>query len=180
MHAGVVGMTIEDNNDMFEYSSLYEYIFSVLQDKYEQMKVGCNVIVGSEADDHLFFKACGGYNSKGRVYGLGSEGPAIFERPSRARSATGESSSYTSPVVTHLQAQLQSTQSELQTTQAELQTTKERLCSTEEELRTTREELDATRRQLRADLLELNARFDSFSSRFGHPTTRGGNSLDSS
>ena len=155
-------------------------IFSVMQDKYEQMKVGCDVHVGSEADDHLFFKACGGYNNKGRIYGLGSEGPSIFERPSRARGSTAEASSYTSPVVTQLQAQLHSTQSELQTTQAELQTTKERLCSTEDELKSTREELEATRRQLRADLLELHARFDSFSSRFGHPTTRGGNSLDSS
>ena len=98
-------------------------------------------------------------------------------RPSRTRGSTsGASSSYTSPMVALLQDQLQ-------TTQFELQTTKARLCSTEEELRSTREELEATRRQLneqRAYLLELNARFDSFLLMLGHPTTRGGNSLDSS
>jgi len=151
-----------------------------MQEKYEQLKLGGDVQVGSEADDHLFFKACGGHNDKGRVYGLGSEGPSMFGRPSRARGSTTGASSYTSPIVTHLQDQLNSTQSKLQTTQTELQTTKDCLCSTEEELRTPREELEATRRQLRAHLLKLNARFDSFSSKFGHPTTRGGNSLDSS
>jgi len=104
----------------------------------------------------------------------------MFERPSRVRGSTSQASVYTSPIVTQLQDQLQSTQFELQTTQSKLQTTKERLCSIEEEPRTTGEEVEATRRQLRADLLELNTRFDSFSSKFGHPMTRGCNSLDSS
>jgi len=128
-----------------------------MQEKYERLKLGLNGQVGVEEDDHLFFKACGGYNDKGRVYGLDSERPSMFERPSRARGSTLGASSYTSPMVTQLQDQLQSTQSELQTTQSELQTTKEHLCSTEEELRTTRAELEATKMQLRADLLELNA-----------------------
>jgi flagellar motility protein MotE (MotC chaperone) len=155
-------------------------IFFVLQEKYEQLKHGLSVPVASQADNDLFYQASGGYNDKGRVYGLGSEGPSMFERPARARGgSSGASSAYTSPMVTQLQDQLQSTQSELQSTQSELQNTKARLCATEDELRATKDELDTTRRQLRADLLELHARFDSFSSLMGHPTTRGGNSLDS-
>ena len=70
-------------------------IFSIMQEKYEQLKLGLNGQVGAEADDHLFFKACGGYNNKGRVYGLGSEGPSMFERPSRARGSTSGASSCT-------------------------------------------------------------------------------------
>ena len=74
--------------------------------KVEQLKLGGDVQVGLEADDHLFFKVCGGYNDKGRVYGLGSVGPSMFERSSRATALTAGASSYTSPMVIQLQDQL--------------------------------------------------------------------------
>ena len=133
--------------------------------------------MGSEADDHIFYEACGGWSNKGSIYGLGRAGPSFFPRPARFRGSTAAaSSSYSSPLVTQLQDQLQSTQNELQTTQA-------RLHATEEELRSTKERLSTAMQQLedqRVGLLELHARFDSFSALLGHPTTRGGNSLDSS
>jgi len=146
------------------------------QEKYEQLKANSNVQVGSEADDHLFLKASGGWSNKGTIYGLGREGPSMFERPAKVRRVSGSTSAaYTSPVVTELQGRLQSTEDELQTTRAEL-------LSTREELQTTKEELAATKKQLddtRLGLLELNARFDSFSSLLGHPTTRAGALQDS-
>jgi len=115
---------------------------------------------------HLLM-ACGGWNDKGTLHGLGREGLAIFNRPAKStRSGCSTSSTYTSPLVTQLQDQLQTTNNELQTIQAQLY-------STEEELRSTREELEATRKQLdeqRIGLMELNARFESFSSLLGHPT----------
>ena len=146
------------------------------QEKYEQLKANSTVQVGSKADDHLFLKASRGWSNKGTIYGLGREGPSMFERPAKVRRVSGSTSAaYTSPVVTELQGRLQSTQDELQTTRAEL-------LSTREELRTTKEELSATKKQLddqRLGLLELNARFESFSSLLGHPTMRAGASQDS-
>jgi len=125
------------------------------------------VKISSTANDHIFFTACGGWNEKGTLYGLGKECPTMFDRPAKSKhSGCSTSSAYFSPLVTHLQDQLQMTQNELQTTQA-------RLHSIDEELRSTREELEATRKQLgeqRIDLMELNARFDSFSLLLGHPT----------
>ena len=104
-----------------------------MQEKYEQLKANTTVQVGSEADDHLFLKASGGWSNKGAIYGLGREGPSVFERPTKVRRVSASTSAaYTSTVVTELQAQLQSTQNELQTTRAEL-------LSTREELRTTKE-----------------------------------------
>jgi len=154
-----------------------------MQEKYEQLKVDTAVEVGSAADDHLFFKASGGWSDKGSIYGLGREGPAMFERPITSRRSGGSTSSaYSSPVVTQLQDQLQATQNELQMTQARLHSTEEELRSTREELSSTREELEATRKEMdvqRMGLLELNARFDSFSALLGHPT-RAGNSQASS
>lgn len=123
--------------------------------------------VGSAANDHLFFKACGGWSEKGTLYGLGREGPSMFERPTKSRrSSCSTSSTYSFPLVTQLQDQLQTTQNELQTTQA-------RLHSTEEKLRSTKEELEATKKQLdeqRIGLMKLNALSDSFSVLLGHPT----------
>lgn len=152
----------------------------MVQEKYEQLKVGTDVQVGSAADDHLFFKASGGWTDKGTIYGLGREGPAMFEKPTTSRRSG--SSAYSSPVVTQLQDQLQATQNELQTTQSRLHSTEDELRTTREELSTTRHELEATRKQLdeqRIGLLELNARFDSFSALLGHPT-RADNSQASS
>jgi len=66
--------------------------------------------VGSEAEDHLFFKACRGWSNKGTIYGLGKEGPSMFERPEKVwRGSSSTSSAYTSPVVSKLQGQLQTT-----------------------------------------------------------------------
>ena len=77
--------------------------FPMMQEKYEQLKVGTDVQVGSAADDHLFFKASGGWSEKGTVYGLGREGPAMFERPITSRHSGGcTSSAYSSPIVTQL------------------------------------------------------------------------------
>jgi len=79
----------------------------------------------------------------------------ILSQIARSRgSTTAASSLYSSPLVTQLRDQLQSTQNELQTTQA-------RLRSTDEERRTTKEQLDITMKQLednRVGLLELHAR----------------------
>uniref|UniRef100_A0A7C9D1T7 Transposase-associated domain-containing protein n=1 Tax=Opuntia streptacantha TaxID=393608 RepID=A0A7C9D1T7_OPUST len=160
-------------------------------EKYEQLKADTNVQVGSEADDRIFYKACGVWSDKGTIYGLGREGPSMFPRPSRSKgSSAGASSSYPSLLVTQRQGQLQTIQTQLQTIQTELQTTQSRLHSTKEELKTTREQLQDIRKQLevtrkqlddqRMDLLELNAQFDSFLAMFGYPTTHGDNSLDSS
>ena len=153
------------------------------EDKYEQLKAGTDVQVGSAADDHLFFKASGGWSEKGTIYGLGREGPSLFERPTTCRrTGCSNSSAYSSPIVTQLQDQLQTTQNELQMTQARLHSTEEELRSTREELSSTREELEATKKQLddqMIGLLELNARFDSFSALLGHPT-RADNSQASS
>jgi len=144
-----------------------------MQEKYEQLKADTDVQAGSKADDHIFFKACGGWSEKGTVYGLGREGPAIFERPSKSRRSTsGASLTYASPFVAQLQNRLQTTENDLHTTQHRLhttenerQTTQCRLQSIEAELRATREELEATKKQLddqRLGLLELNARVESF------------------
>jgi len=107
----------------------------------------------------------------------------MFERPTTSRrTGCSSSSAYSSPIVTQLQDQLQTTQNELQTTQARLHSTEEELRSTREELSSTREELEATKKQLddqRLGLLELNTRFESFSALLGHPT-RAGNSDASS
>ena len=123
--------------------------------------------VSSVAEDHLFFKACGGWSEKGTLYELGGEGPTMFEGPVKSRrSNCCSSSAYSSPLVTLLQDQLLTTQNELQTTQT-------RLHLTEEELMSTREELEATRKQLdeqRIGLMELNAWFDIFPTLLGHPT----------
>ena len=58
----------------------FEFIM-LMQEKYEQLKADTNVQIGSAADDHIFFTACGGWNDKGTLYGLGREGPTIFDRP---------------------------------------------------------------------------------------------------
>ena len=152
----------------------------MVQEKYEQLKVGTDLQVGSAADDHLFFKASGGWTDKGTIYGLGREAPAMFEKSTTSRRSG--LSAYSSPVVTQLQDQLQVTQNELQTTQSRLHSTEDELRTTREELSTTRHELEATRKQLdeqRIGLLDLNARFDSFSALLGHPT-RADNSQASS
>ena len=47
------------------------FLFLLMQEKYEQLKVDTNVQVSSSTDDHLFFKACGGWSEKGTLYGLG-------------------------------------------------------------------------------------------------------------
>ena len=66
----------------------------------------------------------------------------MFKRPSRSEgSSAGTLSTYSSPLVSQLQHQLQTTQIELETTQSHLYLT-------EEELRTIREQLDATRKQI--------------------------------
>ena len=54
-----------------------------MQEKYEQLKADTTVKVGSAADDQLFFKACGGWSNKETIYGLGREGPSMFERPAK-------------------------------------------------------------------------------------------------
>jgi len=124
------------------------------------------VQLGSATDDHLFFKACGGSSEKGTLYGLGREGPAMFERQTTSRrTSCSTSSTYSSLLATQLQDQLRATQNEQQMTQAQLH-------STEEEPRSTREELEVISKQLyeqRIGLVELNARFDSFSMLLGHP-----------
>ena len=150
-----------------------------MQDKYEQLKLRTDVQVGLEADDHVFFKACGGWSEKRTVYGLGREGPTIYEGPAR-RGSSGTSSTYSHSFVALLQELLSTIENALQTTQTALQTTQEWLHSTEEELRSTREELGCTRQELEATkkhledqwlaILDLNARFKSFSSLLGHPT----------
>jgi len=87
---------------------IYVYLFlhlycNRMQEKYEQMKMDTNVHVGSDADDHLFFKACGGWSNKGTIYGLGQQGPSMFERPAKVRRGSSSiSSAYTSPLVTEL------------------------------------------------------------------------------
>jgi len=111
----------------------------LMQEKYEQLKAETDVQIGSAANDHLFFKTCGGWSENDTLYELGRDGPAMFDRPAEAtRSSCSTLSAYSSPLVTQLQDQLQTMQNELQTTQA-------RLHSTEEELRSTREELEVTR-----------------------------------
>ena len=65
------------------------------------MKTDTNVHVGSDADDHLFLKACSGWSDKGTIYGLGRQGPSMFERPAKVRRGSSTTSSaYTSPLVT--------------------------------------------------------------------------------
>ena len=116
-----------------------------MHEKCEQLKTDTNVQVGSETDDQLFFKACGGWSDKRTINGLRREGSTMFERPTNVRrGSSSTSSAYTSLVVTKLHSQLQSTRTELQTTQSELQTTRAQLQATKEELETTKEELEAT------------------------------------
>ena len=68
-----------------------------MQEKYQQLKADMDVQALSATDDQLFFKACGGWNEKGTIYGLGREGPAMFERPSKSACGTsGTSSTYSS------------------------------------------------------------------------------------
>lgn len=139
-----------------------------MQEKYEQLKQHTDVQDGSEADDHIFFKACGGWSDKGTVYGLGREAPAIYDRPSR-RGTSGTSSTYSPSFVARLQERLS-------TTEEELRATREELGSTREELGATRQELEATKKLIedqRLALIELHARFESFSSILGHPTRAG-------
>ena len=96
-----------------------------MQDKYEQLKVGTHVQIGSAADDHLFFKASGGWSKKGTIYGLGTEGPAMFEIPTTFRRSDCSSSSvYSSPIVTQLQDQLQMTEVHLHSTEEEMRSTR--------------------------------------------------------
>ena len=52
-----------------------------MQEKYKQLQAVTDVQVSLAADDHLFFKACGGWIEKETLYGLGREGPAMFEIP---------------------------------------------------------------------------------------------------
>ena len=49
------------------------------------MKTDTNVHVGSDTDDHLFLKACGGWSDKGTIYDLGRHGPSMFERSIEVR-----------------------------------------------------------------------------------------------
>ena len=108
----------------------------------------------------------------------------MFERPSKSGGSSERTScSYSFPIVTQLQPELQTTQTELQTTQSQLDSTKEELSTTREQLDVTKQQLNVTRKQLddqRISLLELNARFDSFSAMLEYPTTHGSNFLDSS
>jgi len=68
-----------------------------MQEKYQQLKADMDVQALSATDDQLFFKACGVWNEKGTIYGLGREGPAMFERPSKSACGTsGTSSTYSS------------------------------------------------------------------------------------
>ena len=67
-----------------DYAWKYVYMYR-MQEKYEQLKTDTTVQVGSETDDHLFFKACRGWSDKGTIYGLGREGPSMFERPTKVR-----------------------------------------------------------------------------------------------
>ena len=78
----------------------------LMQERYEQLKVDTDVQIDSAADDHIFFTACGGWNDKGTLYGLGRKGPVMFDRPAKStRSDCSISSAYTSPLVTQLQDQ---------------------------------------------------------------------------
>jgi len=78
-------------------------LFNVTREKYEQLKADVNVQVGSEANDHLFYKASGGWNEKGTIYEFGREGPSMFERASRSNGSTAETLSLnSSPLVTQL------------------------------------------------------------------------------
>jgi len=73
----------------------------------------------------------------------------MFKRPSRSEgSSAGTLSTYSSPLVSQLQHQLQTTQIELQTTQSHLYLTEEELRTIRERLDVTREQLDATRKQI--------------------------------
>ena len=74
-----------------------------MQEKYEQLKADTDVQIGSVADDHIFFTACGRWNEKGTLYGLVREGPTMFDRPAKStRSGCSTSSVYSSPLVTQL------------------------------------------------------------------------------
>ena len=54
-----------------------------MQEKYEQLKGETDVQIHSAADDHFFFKACGGWSEKGALYGLGREVlPCLTDQPS--------------------------------------------------------------------------------------------------
>jgi len=95
-----------------------------MREKYEQLKANTDVQVDLEADNHLFYKACGGWSNRGIIHGLAGEYPFMFENPSKSRgSSTRTSFSYSSPLVTQLQHQLQTTQTELQTIQTCLHST---------------------------------------------------------
>jgi len=71
------------------------------------MKTDTSVQVESDADDHLLLKACGAWSDKGTLYGLGRQGPSMFDRPAKVRrGGSTTSSAYSSPLVTKLQGQL--------------------------------------------------------------------------
>lgn len=109
------------------------YIFMVVLYTWYTPGHTCGVVVFgmAEADDHIFFKACGGWSEKGTVYGLGREGPTMYERPAKCRRCSaGTSLTYSPSFVAQLQDRLQTTETELQTTQSALQTTQDRLHST--------------------------------------------------
>ena len=100
----------------------------------------------------------------------------MFERPTTfRRSDCSSSSAYSSPILTQLQDQLQTTEVHLHSIEEEMRSTREELSSTREELESTRKQLD----EQRIGLLELNALFDSFLALLGHPT-RADNSQTSS
>jgi len=50
------------------------------------------VQIGSAADDHLLFKAGGGWSEKGTIYRLGIKGPTMFERPTTSKHSSYSSS----------------------------------------------------------------------------------------
>jgi len=58
------------------YIILWHLFYNRMQEKCEQIEMDTNVHGGSDADDHLFLKACGGWSNKGTIYGLGRQGPS--------------------------------------------------------------------------------------------------------
>jgi len=73
----------------------------LIQEKYEQLKAETDVQIGSAANYHLFFKACGGWSENDTLYKLGTEGPAMFDRPAKStRSSCSTLLAYSSPLVT--------------------------------------------------------------------------------
>lgn len=104
--------------------------------------------------DALFLEVVGGWDKKGRVYGLGSGAHTLYDKPSRSTVATnGGSTSYTPSVVSQLQTQLQTTQTDLQKTQQEL----------EEQRRLVEEH-----RQL---LIEVQSQMKNLSTAMRHPSS---------